>query len=238
MYEPAVFGETVYGLCSLKTSISAGSEAGIIRMAQRPFSPVYLRIMMQNLTPDTDYEVRVRTYGYLGEECLGSGDEFNPMLEVNKYGWANPHQDPKRGRVDDIKSDADGKLTYDMEKYLGNLAGWESIIGRSIHITPKGHAIPVACCTIGADENPHSKKKKAAPKPVVSPAYNPGFGHYGAQSPSYGGYGGYSGGFNRYGGGHGGFGGYGGQAYGGFGGQSYGGGNYGAYGGQAFSGRW
>jgi len=78
-----------------------------------------------------------------------------------------------------------------MDQYLGNMTGWESIIGRSIHVTLKDTQLPVACCTIGEDKDPHAKAEPA--QPAYSAAYNPGYGYYGgagAGQPSYGGWGG------------------------------------------------
>jgi hypothetical protein len=43
------------------------------------------------MTPDTEYELRVRTYGYTDADCLGSGDEFNPLFEVNAFQMPNPY---------------------------------------------------------------------------------------------------------------------------------------------------
>ena len=65
-----------------------------------------------------------------------------------------------------------------MEAYLGNLSGWEAIIGRSIHISKVGEPIPVACCTIGADKNPHAEKAKKQYVPKYTAAYAPGYGYY------------------------------------------------------------
>lgn len=106
-------------------------------MAQPPFGSVFVRIELEGLEPETLYYLTVRTYGYKTHTCLNSGAEFNPLLEVNYRGHLNPHADPARGRIEKVTSDKDGKVAHDHKEYLGNLAGLESIIGRSIHLSKK-----------------------------------------------------------------------------------------------------
>lgn len=90
-YVPAHLDSTKYAICTLAASSSGDGEAGIIRLAQRPHTPVYMRITMQNMAADAEYEMRLRTYGYKSVECLGSGEEYNPLLEVTGKGTINPH---------------------------------------------------------------------------------------------------------------------------------------------------
>mmetsp|Transcript_3027 Transcript_3027/g.3550 ORF Transcript_3027/g.3550 Transcript_3027/m.3550 type:complete len:440 (+) Transcript_3027:282-1601(+) len=194
MYEPAPLKKTMYGICSLGTSSIGTTEAGLLRMAQQVYQPVQIQIAMQGLVPETAYEIRVRRFGYTGADCLNSGPEFNPMLEVNRYNEPNPFQDPTRGRIDDFTSDETGALSYNMKEYLGNLSGHESIVGRSIHLTVKGEPNPVACCTIGDDKDPYvsAKKKEYVQPQTTSPAYAPGYGFYSAPgtTPAYAAFGG------------------------------------------------
>ena len=51
---------------------------------------------------------RIGTLGVCSETL--EFDEFNPMKEIDAYGKANPYQDPKTGRIPDIKSFTDGSF--------------------------------------------------------------------------------------------------------------------------------
>ena len=47
-----------------------------------------------------------------------TGDEFNPLKEFNKYGQENIYQDPTRGRIADITTDAAGDFAIVDPLYL------------------------------------------------------------------------------------------------------------------------
>ena len=131
---------------------------------------------------DADYKVFAHKFGVLGESCEYIGPDYNPLFEVDSWGRPNPYQDPSRGRIPDITASdlgvVDGELVDNIQQ---NLAGYESLIGRSIVISIDGEDAPRACCTVGRAPNPN-----APPKVEPQPAYHPGQGHY---------YGGYQGGY-------------------------------------------
>jgi len=67
------------------------------------------------------------------------------------------------------------------------LGGFNSVIGRSIHVTLKSDesSTPKACCVIGLDKDP----KIAAKKKAYQPAYSPGYGFYAGPGVGHSGYG-------------------------------------------------
>ena len=100
---------------------------------------------------------------------VATGKEYNPLTEFNKYGQANPFQDPTRGRIDsclfdEYAADPDhfsicliGKsLETDGQDFL--LQNTKDLIGRSITaytIDPfSNQEEAIGCCTIGWDEAP------------------------------------------------------------------------------------
>ena len=55
------------------------------------------------------YTFEIREYGYAGAANYDStGEEYNPLREVDKYGRQNPYQDPNRGTIGPITTDNTG----------------------------------------------------------------------------------------------------------------------------------
>ena len=97
--------------------------------------------------------VRIKETGKIGsgeaDDCLGSGGEFNPLFEKDKYGNPNPYQDPARGRIEDFNFGEGTELTVEPTDLLQNLTGKDGILGRSIELTD-GEDF-TACCVIARD---------------------------------------------------------------------------------------
>jgi len=52
----------------------------------------------------TEYRIVFNRLGAIDNMCSNVGDEYNPMTEENDYGYANPHQDPARGRIANVNT--------------------------------------------------------------------------------------------------------------------------------------
>jgi hypothetical protein len=62
------------------------------------------------------------------------GNEFAPLAEIEN-GVENPYSDETRGRIDVSEpADALADVDFKQNKYLGNILGADSILGRSIFI--------------------------------------------------------------------------------------------------------
>ena len=108
-------------------------------------------------------------------ECAaGTGEEFNPLKEVNKYGIQNPYQDPGRGTIEDLVADGDSRIAVEPTYVLQQLEGKDSIIGRSIVLTSTEDPTSVYCCTIAIDETPAG----FAPKPIYPSQKYPDYSQY------------------------------------------------------------
>lgn len=93
---------------------------------------------------DADGEVwsfKVHEYGDMGGgECAKVGSEFNPLTEY-VYGQLNPYADLSRGTINDVTiiDTPDGSTDTEQEfkqgVFMQNLAGKNSIIGKSIKVT-------------------------------------------------------------------------------------------------------
>ena len=91
-------------------------------LMQLPGKPTYIRGTAPNDTGEK-MGIRIGTYGKGSCDAEGTGPEFNPLTEINKYGQANPFQDPSRGRfgtcvTDDTGVDNTGVCSwamYDLE---------------------------------------------------------------------------------------------------------------------------
>lgn len=91
-----------------------------------------------------------------GEWCPMAGPVFNPLAEFIWWDRVlNPFADPSRGTIADVTNvaadrDDDGNLVWTQSKLLHNLAGKNSIIGKSIKmkLTQDGDDVR-ACCVIG-----------------------------------------------------------------------------------------
>ena len=89
---------------------------------------------------------------------MDTGAEFNPLTEISKYGTLNPFQDPSRGRIADLTTDAAGEVAVEPTFVLQNMAGKDGILGRSITVTDKAVPQNVICCTIAVDVTPDKFK--------------------------------------------------------------------------------
>jgi len=49
------------------------------------------KIDLSDMTPSTDYKLRINLYGAIGDDCANIGPEFNPLREVNRYNHVNPY---------------------------------------------------------------------------------------------------------------------------------------------------
>jgi len=166
--------KTIYAVCQI-------SETDSIQLAQAPGRAVMARINLgtaPTLLPTAKYRFQVHEYGNSfgnaatsTNTCKNIGVEYNPLREVNKAGMPNPYQNPLRGRLQTVTTDATSLVTearqYD---FMANLSGHQSIIGRTIAIydvaaeeaaaagvTPGATATavaPIACCTVGHDVDP------------------------------------------------------------------------------------
>uniref|UniRef100_A0A7S3MR79 Superoxide dismutase copper/zinc binding domain-containing protein n=2 Tax=Choreotrichia TaxID=141411 RepID=A0A7S3MR79_9SPIT len=140
---------------------------GSLQFAQRGGKATMVRINLDGTdnTKDRGFAFKVQEFGLLrGEngDCVDLGDEFNPLLEKDKMNRFNPFQDPTRGRIGDITTDGDGKVSTLVQKnVLVNLSGPDSIIGRSVGIYNSGYdsdnvtlkdKTAADCCVIGYDK--------------------------------------------------------------------------------------
>jgi len=86
VYEAAPLTRAKYAVCSFGTSDIAGSgESGTIRFTQNLLKPLATSIELNGMLPEIEYEFRIRQFGYVDGNCLGSGDEYNPLKEVDRY---------------------------------------------------------------------------------------------------------------------------------------------------------
>jgi len=87
------------------------------------------------------------------------GNEFAPLAEIEN-GVENPYSDQTRGRIAPVTSMAGlTEITLDQPKFLQNLGGYNSILGKSIFVTQPnlGNNPPVetvACCVIAQKAAP------------------------------------------------------------------------------------
>ena len=83
---------------------------------------------------------------------MGSGPEFNPLTEKDRYGEVNPYQDPARGRFVDVTADSEGEIELKLTDLEQNLAGEQSILGRSLTVISDADGEVLGCCTIGLED--------------------------------------------------------------------------------------
>ena len=104
------------------------------------------------------------------------GEEFNPLKEVNKYGIENPFADPTRGRIADIVSEADGSVAItDPLFVLQNLAGKQSLIGRSLTLTNSVSG-STDCCIIALEAPPAAYATSSTPAHPPHESYPTNYG--------------------------------------------------------------
>ena len=142
-------------------------------MNQYPGYAIASKIDLKGLTPDTKYKIVINKYATIGDTCTDVGGEFNPLHEVNAYGQANPHQDPTRGRFEEIKADAAGLVSEEQSALLQNFSGEEALIGRSLALMAGDETTPRACCVIARDVNPHKPEPKPEPEQPEEPEHEP-----------------------------------------------------------------
>lgn len=101
--------------------------------------------------------------------CENVGPEFNPLAEF-VYGQPNPYADPSRGTLQDvtITTPSPGPHMFNQTKFLQNLGGKNSIIGKSVKVTTERtndmgemENVVIGCCVVG---------QAAAPAPMAPPA--------------------------------------------------------------------
>ena len=143
-YIPAKLHKPTYSICTIE-------EDGLtieIKIGQVPHYPVMIKgKIMGEVWNDADGEVwsfTVNKFGNVaGDMCANVGPEFNPLSEL-VYGVPNIYADPKRGAIDDVTiidtpDDDDPTNPTEQEfsqpKFLANLGGKNSIIGKSIKAT-------------------------------------------------------------------------------------------------------
>jgi len=87
-----------------------------LEFMQLPGKPIYLRetAPLDPTTVGSSISVTINELGRLALAdglmmCLppATGDEFNPLTEVNKYGMKNDFQDPSRGTIDSCEVTAE-----------------------------------------------------------------------------------------------------------------------------------
>jgi hypothetical protein len=110
------------------------SPSGKFVAAQTDATSSSITLTAEGLLANTEYTLEIHEYGDM-EELGKVGRVFNPKLwgstdSVVKETWLD-------ARIDALKTDAGGKLSYQAEKNF-TLNGWESIIGRSVVLMPKG----------------------------------------------------------------------------------------------------
>ena len=175
------------------------TESGTIRLVQYPGYASMVKYDLAGLDAEADYSLRINKNGVLGDQCSKTGGEYNPMSEINQWGQWNPFQDPARGRLTMVQSDADGVIDGTQDVLLQNLDQYRSIMGRSISIfTGDDENALRGCCTISRNVDPENEKRKeeaaeAAAKALEEKAKEEAAkvvteskGHYNGSSSSYG----------------------------------------------------
>ena len=139
---------------------------GFIEVAQGVMQPASIKGKLAGVTDTEVYTLQVTTLGKVSEDCANVGAEFNPLDEIY-LGEVNPNQDSTRGRIDDITISLDSvtmESTFSQSKLLLNMAGPESIVGKSLTLflksdltaaTAGAPATPLACCVLGINVNPN-----------------------------------------------------------------------------------
>ena len=128
--------------------------------------------------------------------CENVGKEFNPLTEY-VYGQPNPYSDPSRGAIDSVTiAAADASVTtqmFNQQKFMQNLGGKNSLIGKSIKVTTMRNDISgmpaealIGCCVIGQADNPANANAANNAHPSHA-----GYGHHGHHGHSHGVYGGF-----------------------------------------------
>lgn len=128
-YKAAYFKKPIFALCELK-----GEVSGKVSLMQKPGSPVMAKVVLTGGEADSDYRISIKMLGAMGDDCSQGSQEFNPLHEADAHGNPNPYQDPSRGRLELVKTDSDGAADVMQEEVLQNLAGHNSLLGRSLTV--------------------------------------------------------------------------------------------------------
>ena len=193
-YKPTTGKKTEYAVCEI-------NDTSKIQLAQMPGKAVQAKVTFAGLVADTTYSFRVHENGTVANSCVNIGDEYNPLQEKDSLGRVNPYQDPSRGRLSTVTTDAAGNVDGTTQKdILLNLEGYKQIIGRSIAVyqTNSDGVLadsPDGCCVIGYDEPPEVTTTTTHHHHGYS--YRPSYKS--SYRPSYGSYGGYGYGGSKYG---------------------------------------
>lgn len=142
----------------------------------------------------TIYDFTLNEFGDIGEDsddnaCGNVGKEFNPLQELI-YNVPNPYADPSRGTIENqtvALPDSGDSFIFKQPKFMQNLAGKNSIIGKSItvkDVTDPDAIVIEGCCVIGEAAPP------ADPHANAMYAHNHHHPHH-QPSPGYGGHGGH-----------------------------------------------
>ena len=135
---------------------------GDFMMLQLPSGAIMAKATLAGLTPETEYQIRVFEFGDLSEvdgACSALGDEFNPFKQEaeepqwTRWGWSTPAAvDETIGTLDSFTTDVDGQSDFMQQYFLQNLAGDNSLIGKSMAIFEKDDTETILdCCIIALD---------------------------------------------------------------------------------------
>ena len=159
MASPEVYALTA-ARCELIQIIPEGEEVemplmGLVEFNQEPLKPIEVRAMIQNMSDETEYTLRIGSYGNInGNECDMTGEVYNPIDdEITKiygqYFEQGKMDNEGRGEIPNFESNVDGRAHFSGVELLQNLGGDGSIIGRALTLSEKDDTTPIACCVIG-----------------------------------------------------------------------------------------
>ena len=102
--------------------------------------------------------MRIQEFGVVTDGCTRLGDEFNPFADANRdpyqsyyQGWSGPSIWDNIGTIDNITSDNSGNASIRQNSLEQDLAGDDSLIGRSIALYEKDDDTVLGCCVIAVD---------------------------------------------------------------------------------------
>ena len=118
-----------------------------------PGHPISIKGTLFNVSNATDQDVlgfTLRRYGILEQSqvasfatCPNSGPVFNPLEELIYGKTPNPYADPTRGALPfspltaerALADPATARQSFEADKFLQNITGKDSIIGKAIRIS-------------------------------------------------------------------------------------------------------
>ena len=142
--------ESIQYLTASRCELIQNAAVGSLEMPV--MGVVEIRAMIHNLSDSADYELRICDYGNINGACEHVGGIFNP-LETKKasYGAGFTVKDlAGRGAIPTISSNVEGICHISGIELEQNLAGDDSMIGRSLSLFEKDDTVPIACCVIGS----------------------------------------------------------------------------------------